>query len=231
MYDRIEAILPLRGARAIDVGTGTGTGALALARRGATVIAMDPAPNQLRAVERGAAASGVQVRTLEGKSESIDLPDASVDLYLALQCWHWFDRPRAAAEAMRVLRPGGLAVCASFDYLPHRSELARATEDLVLRHNPTWPMAGGHGVHINPMNDLPAAGFIDLNQFSYEHPQPFTHEAWRGRMRTCNGVGASLGPDVVAGFDRDLAVLLRDRFPSEPIGVAHRVWVVTARRP
>lgn len=231
MYDRIEALMPLRGARALDVGTGTGTGALALARRGAVVIAMDPAPNQLRAVERGAAAASVPVQTLEGKAEAIDLPDASLDLYLALQCWHWFDRPRAAAEAMRVLRPGGLAVCASFDYLPHRSDLARATEELVLKHNPTWPMAGGHGVHINPMNDLPAAGFVDLNQFSYEHPQPFTHEAWRGRMRTCNGVGASLGAEVVAAFDRDLDTLLRRSFSAEPIAVPHRVWVVAARRP
>jgi SAM-dependent methyltransferase len=169
--------------------------------------------------------------TSVARAEATGLPDHSIDLYLALQCWHWFDRPRAALEAIRILRPGGLIVCASYDYLPHRSDLARATEDLLLKHNPSWPMAGGHGVHINPLNDLPNAGFRSVEQFSYEHSQPFTHEQWRGRMRTCNGVGASLDAPRVAAFDADLASLLSDRFPSEPILVPHRVWAVTARRP
>ena len=236
MYDRLDRILsdagsPLSRCRAVDVGTGTGTGALALARRGAVVVALDPADNQLEAVRRGAQAAGLDIQAVQAKAENIPLPDGSVDLYLALQCWHWFDRPRAASEAIRVLRPGGVAACASFDYLPHRSEVARATEALVLKHNPGWPMAGGHGVHINPMNDLPSAGFTDLFQFSFEHLQPFTHEAWRGRMRTCNGVGASMGPEVVAAFDHDLQSILERQFPKEPMGVAHRVWVVTARKP
>lgn len=231
MYDRIETVQPLRGVAALDVGTGTGTGALALARRGARVIAMDPAQNQLDAVGRATQTESLSIETRLATAEATGLPDASIDLYLALQCWHWFDRPKAAAEAMRVLRPGGLAVCASFDYLPHRSDLARMTEELVLKHNPGWPMAGGHGVHINPMNDLPNAGFAALSQFSYEHAQPFSHEQWRGRMRTCNGVGASLGAEKVALFDRDLETLLAESFPVQPIPVAHRVWVVTARRP
>lgn len=231
MYDRLDAMLPLAGCRAVDVGCGTGLGAIALAARRARVIALDPAQNQLDAARRAAESRGLSIETRLGKAESIDLPDGSLDLYLALQCWHWFDRPKAAAEAFRVLRPGGLVVCASFDYLPHRSPVAKETEDLILRHNPAWPMAGGHGVHINPMNDLPAAGFVDLQQFSYEHAQPFTHEAWRGRMRTCNGVGASLPPDKVRAFDEDLAALLAQRFPAEPMLIPHRVWVVAVRRP
>lgn len=231
MYDRIDAILPLRNARALDVGAGTGAGAVALAERGARVIAIDHAQNQLDAVNRRAEAASLLIDARLGTAESTGLKDGTVDLYLALQCWHWFDRPTAAAEAMRIVRPGGIAVCASFDYLPHRSDVARETEALVLKHNPSWPMAGGHGVHINPMNDLPRAGFVDIQQFSYEHAQPFTHEAWRGRMRTCNGVGPSLGAAVVAAFDADLAAMLARLFPTEPMTVAHRVWVVVARRP
>ncbi len=231
MYDRIDSILPFKGARAIDVGTGTGVGAISLAERGAQVVALDPAQNQLDAAERRARANSLAIQVRLGTAERTGLADGSIDLYLALQCWHWFDRSKAAAEAMRIVGPGGIAVCASFDYLPHRSEVARETEVLILKHNPTWPMAGGHGVHVNPMNDLPQAGFVDIQQFSYEHAQTFTHEAWRGRMRTCNGVGASLGAATVAAFDADLASMLASQFPIEPMMVAHRVWVVVARRP
>jgi SAM-dependent methyltransferase len=153
-----------------------------------------------------------------------------VDLYMALQCWHWFDPEKAGAEALRVLRPGGVAVCASFDYLPRRSRLAARTEELVLKYNPAWPMAGGQGVHLNPLQNLPDAGFVDIEQFSFEHRQPFTHEGWRGRMRTCNGVGASLSPGAIAAFDAELAAMLAADF-EERVLVEHRVWVVVGRKP
>jgi len=58
---------------------------------------------------------------------------------------------------------------------------------------------------------------------------PFTHDAWRGRMRSSNGVGASLSAAEVAAFDAELARLLRERFPEEPLVVPHRVWALVAR--
>jgi SAM-dependent methyltransferase len=42
-----------------------------------------------------------------GTAEATGLPEASTDLITVGQAWHWFDEPAAAAEAARVLRPGG----------------------------------------------------------------------------------------------------------------------------
>lgn len=229
-YDRLERIVPLRGAEVLDIGTGTGVAAIEMAARGARVTAIDPAAEQIAAGRATAASRDLAIDFRVGKAEALEVADASFDLYMALQCWHWFEPTKAGAEALRVLRPGGVAVCASFDYLPRRSRVAGRTEDLILKHNPAWPMAGGQGVHLNPMQHLPDAGFVDVEQFSYEHAQPFTHEAWRGRMRTCNGVGASLAPDKVAAFDRDLTAMLAQEFPGE-LQVEHRVWVVWGRKP
>jgi SAM-dependent methyltransferase len=231
MYERLERIVQFRGRDAIDIATGTGVVALELAARGARVTAIDIAEQQLQAGRDGASAGSLGIDFRRARAESTGLPGASFDLWIASQAWHWFDPVLAGAEAFRLLRPGGVAVTCNFDYLPHRSPVARATEDLILRHNPSWPMSGGTGCHINPIMQLPLAGLGPVEVFSFEHAQLFTHESWRGRMRTCNGVGASLAPDKVEAFDRDLAALLARDYRREPMPVWHRVWVVLAPKP
>jgi hypothetical protein len=77
---------------------------------------------------------------------------------------------------------------------------------------------------------LTTAGFQDVETFGFDMFVPFSHEAWRGRMRSSNGVGASLSPAEVAAFDADLARILRERFPQEPLLVPHRIWGLIGRR-
>jgi SAM-dependent methyltransferase len=228
-YDRVERVVPLRGAVAVDIGTGTGLAAIEMAKRGAKVIGVDPSEEQLAAAAHAAGVAQVPVEFRVGKAEALPLVDETIDLYMALQCWHWFDPVKAGAEALRVLKKGGVAMAASFDYLPRRSRVAGRTEELILKYNPGWPAAGGQGVHLNPMQQLPDAGFVDVEQAGYEHVQVFTHEAWRGRMRTCNGVGASLPAEKVAAFDAELAGVLAREF-SEELRVEHRVWMVWGRK-
>lgn len=230
-YDRVETFAPFRGREVLDIGCGVGFVAIEAAARGACAMGLDPAENQIVQARRLAAEQRLTIDFRTGKAEDTGLPSAAFDFYIASQCWHWFDPVLAGREAMRVLRPGGLAITVAFDYLPRRSPIAAATEEIILRYNPAWPMAGNQGVHIRPLEDLPAAGFEPIEQISWEVLQPFTHEGWRGRMRTCNGVGASLSPGLLEAFDRDLADLLRTRWPHEPIHVEHRVWMVIARRP
>ena len=50
-YDRLETLRPLRGARALDLGTGPGVVALELAARGARVVGLDISENQIRAAD------------------------------------------------------------------------------------------------------------------------------------------------------------------------------------
>jgi SAM-dependent methyltransferase len=53
------------------------------------------------------AASTPAVVPVAGSSESIPLPDDSVDAVVAGQAYHWFDPLRAPAEIARVLKTGG----------------------------------------------------------------------------------------------------------------------------
>lgn len=221
----------LPGQRVADLGTGTGALARAFAAAGCAVTGVDIAGEMLSEARRADAAAGLRIAYRVAPAEETGLPAGAWDVVCAGQSWHWLDRPRAAAEARRLLVPGGaLAICYR-DYVVTPGSLAAASEELVRAHNPGWAMGGWAGLPAGWADELRRAGFTGLARVSFPVTVPFSHQTWRGRMRTCNGVGASLPPGQVAAFDADLARLLRERFPEEPLQVPHEVWALTARAP
>jgi SAM-dependent methyltransferase len=218
------------GKRVLDLGTGTGTLALGFASRGLHATGLDIAPELLDVARQKASDEELDVRFVEGEAEATGQEDNSFDIVSSGQCWWWFDSDAAIRESTRVLVPGGRLVIASFSYLPIAGNVAGRTEDLILRHNPGWPKAGWGGVHPEHVEALDRGGYRHVESFSYTIDMPFTHEAWRGRVRTCNGVGSALNATEVERFDAELAELLAREFPDN-IAVPHRVFVTSGVRP
>lgn len=215
------------GQRAVDLGCGTGSLARGLARLGATVTGVDPARALMDEARRLDRAAGAQVVYREATAEATRLASGSADLVTAGQCWHWFDRKAAAKEVKRLLKPGGRALIAHFDWLPLYGTVVEATEALILRHNPTWAGAGGTGLYPDWLRDLADGGFAGLETASFDVAVRYTHVAWRGRIRASAGVAASLNEAATDAFDRDLADTLARDFPTDPMEVPHRVWIAT----
>jgi SAM-dependent methyltransferase len=236
-FQRLEqdgVIVP--GLRALDLGTGTGTIARGLARRRLHVTATDISGSQLEAAARLAREQGLPVEFREARAEDSGLPSGAFDRVFAGQCWHWFDRAAAAREVFRLLNPGGKLVLAHFDWLPLPGNVVEATESLMEAHSPRAQLDTdrfGHSVGVYPQwfRDLGVARFENLTSFTYEAPTPYTHEAWRGRLRANARIGALLSADKVARFDAELGQLLASRFPQEPMLVPHRVFALVAERP
>jgi SAM-dependent methyltransferase len=101
------ALQPVRdrpGLRALDLGAGTGKLTRQLLDRGVDTVAAEPSAAMRKVLAHRCRAATV----LAAGAEELPLPDHSVDLVVAGQAFHWFDRERAVPEIARVLRPGGL---------------------------------------------------------------------------------------------------------------------------
>jgi hypothetical protein len=58
--------------------------------------------------------------------------------------------------------------------------------------------------------------------FVFDEPIPFTRASWRGRIRACRGVGATLPDDHIERLDHEHEALLRTLAPDD-FSVLHRI--------
>jgi SAM-dependent methyltransferase len=218
------------GTRALDLATGTGYLARGLAQRGLVVTGLDVSAEMMEAARALDAAQGLSIEYRVGKAEETGLPAGQLDLVTVATAWHWFDRPKATAEVLRLLKPGGVLVICSQDWLPLDGNVVARTEEIVKRHNPKWAWDGLDGLKPGFVRDLRRAGFQAIESFSVDYDIPYDHQGWRGRMRASAGIAASLPPAQVQAFDQELAAMLASEFPQQPMQVAHCVWVSFGRK-
>jgi len=110
VFERIVEIGALPGRRVLEVGSGTGALAAALEERAkARVWALD-ASQEMVTVARG---RGVNAR--QGLAERLPFRRGWFDAVVMRMVCHLLDRPRALAEAARVLAPEGRIVIATED--------------------------------------------------------------------------------------------------------------------
>jgi SAM-dependent methyltransferase len=103
------------GSQVLDVACGSGNAALAAARCGCDVVGIDYVPALLARGRRRAEAEGLAIELLEGDAEAIPFQDASFDAVLSVYGSMFApDHRRAAAELVRVCRPGGKIALATW---------------------------------------------------------------------------------------------------------------------
>jgi SAM-dependent methyltransferase len=139
LFDWLAAVAPAREL-AVDVASGSGQAAVALAARFRRVIATDPSAAQL-----AAAPAHPRVEYRCEAAESISVEPGSVDLLVAAQAAHWLEWPRFVAEALRVLRTGGVLAFWTYGNCHVTPEIdhiiAGFSRDVV---GPYWPRERRH---------------------------------------------------------------------------------------
>jgi SAM-dependent methyltransferase len=96
----------------VDVGSGIGLSIRAWAGLADEVVGVEPNAEMCTAAE--ADTPSPNVRYVEGYSDATGLAGGSADVVTYSQALHWMDPQPTFAEAVRILRPGG--VFAAYDY-------------------------------------------------------------------------------------------------------------------
>lgn len=101
-----------RPERALDIGCGAGHLSFTLAPHVHRMVALDPSPNMVATVTRGAADRGLnRIETCTASAESLPFPDESFALVCTrYSAHHWRQLEAALREMARVLAPGGHAL-------------------------------------------------------------------------------------------------------------------------
>lgn len=114
--ERLADAADLRaGTSVLDVATGSGNAAIAAARLGCRVVGVDYVPSLLERGRERAGAERLDIGFVEGDAEALPFDDASFDGVVSVYGAMFApDHGQAAAELLRVCRPGGTIALASW---------------------------------------------------------------------------------------------------------------------
>lgn len=167
-----------------DIGSGTGLYTELLLQRGCRVFGVEP--------NAGMRNAGLQVlgryeqfSSTAGRAEDTGLPAASVDLVVAAQAFHWFDRPRARVEFQRILRPGGWVAILWNERRTETTAFLQAYEALLLRYGTDYAAVD----HRNITEDELGTFFGgDFQHCTSDNFQRLDESGLLGRILSCSYV-------------------------------------------
>lgn len=196
----------------LDAGTGTGVLPRNMYRYGAKWTGADISAEQIKYARL--LSENMDINYIVSSAESMDFPDDSFDVITACQCFWYFNHKITAPMFYKMLKPGGHLLLLYMAWLPFEDRIANASELLVLKYTPQW---SGAGEKIHPIA-IPDEynEYFDL-EYHTEYPLTvrFTRESWHGRVKACRGIGASLGENEIASWEKEHTKLLKEIAPPE----------------
>ncbi|MFL5752382.1 MAG: class I SAM-dependent methyltransferase [Bacteroidia bacterium] len=116
--------------RIADIGSGTGISCELFLNKGFTVFGIEPNAEMREAAEK-ILSSNRGFKSINGTAEHTTLENNSVELVVAGQAFHWFDREKSKKEFRRILKPRGNVVLMWNDRRTDRTDFLKVYEDFL----------------------------------------------------------------------------------------------------
>lgn len=214
-----------RGAEACDVGAGVAHLTLKLLERGLSVIAVEP-NDAMRALGRERTERAFPgTEWVEGTGEQTRQRSGRFALVTFGSSFNVTDRPRALAEAARILAPGGWFAC-MYNHRDLRDPLQDAIERAIKHELPDYQYGTRREDQTPVIDHSGLFGPVQLLEGRVVHRQSRSDclEAWRSHATLQRQAGERFAA-VVASIERVLSAQAADTLQ---IPYTTRVWL--ARR-
>ncbi|MBN3759551.1 methyltransferase domain-containing protein [Burkholderia sp. Ac-20365] len=210
-----EALDVRAGSRVLDVAAGNGNATLAAARRWCEVTSTDYVASLLDAGRVRAQAEGLAVQFQEADAEALPFADASFDIVMStFGVMFTPDHNKAAAELLRVCKPGGRIGLANWTPESFIGQLFKTIGKYIpppagVKSPAMW----GTQAHIEALFGSSARKIVASSRdftFRYRSPAHFV-EVFRTFYGPVNKAFAALEGETRAAFLHDLMNLIESR--------------------
>jgi len=199
--DWLDAIAPIAGQRALDVGCGGGILADSMARRGADVLGIDLADKalkvaQLHALEAGT--QGVKYREVSVEALAAEQP-GSFDVVTCMEMLEHVPEPSSVVRACAALvRPGGWVFFSTINRNLKAFMLAIVGAEYVLNMLPRGTHEYQKLIRPSELAGYCRAAGLDLRETRGLQHNPLTRRYWLNDDTSVNYMFATQRPAAVA---------------------------------
>ena len=193
-----------------DIGSGTGISTELFLKNGNTVYGVEPNPEMRSAAEQLLSPRYANFHSVSGTAEATTLADESVDLVIAAQAFHWFDKPAAAREFRRVLKPGGHVAIVWNDRKTEGSPLLAGYDQLLRTLGTDYKQVSKTTTSVE---DLHALFGVPFRQVAFPNEQRFDFDGLKGRA-----MSASYSPLAGNPSHEPFIAALKDLFDAHQHG-------------
>jgi SAM-dependent methyltransferase len=168
-----------------DIGCGTGISSKSFVDHGNRVFGVEPNA-EMRAAATAMFAGNERFIPVNGTAEATTLPDASADLIVVAQAFHWLDKSAVSTEFPRILKPGGAM-------LVMWNERSTTADAFATEYDQLLTSRGTDYTRVVTRRPMTVADFQQLfghefQRFALRNEQVFDYDGLAGRVRSSSYV-------------------------------------------
>lgn len=162
-----------------DIGSGTGISSELFLKEGNRVFGIEPNKEMREAAER-LLNKYENFKSINATAENTTLENNSIDIIIAGQAFHWFDKQKSKAEFKRILKPNGNVILMWNDRRTDSTDFLKAYEDFIKMFATDYNEVNHKNIDEAVFNDFFGKGNYTLKSFI--NYQNFDLDGLKGRI-------------------------------------------------